>query len=151
MSLTAVCHRCGGAKPDAMAPCPDCGHVPLGDDRLLAWLFSDAHLSEDELAEAAARVSAGEHPDPGRARLNEARRALGAELPAARRGPPLRPGERAALLGANLLLTPLAGFAVWFGLRADRPAAARDALLLTIPVTVFTALVWAGVVAWRLV
>ena len=43
-------------------PCPDCHHTPRADDRAIAWLFSNAHLSQEELAEAAKRIQAGEQP-----------------------------------------------------------------------------------------
>jgi hypothetical protein len=47
-----------------------------------------------------------------------------------------------ALGVANLLLTPLAGLAIWWGLRGERPGAARQALQITIPIGVATTLAW---------
>lgn len=140
----AICARCGGVKGGAFAACPDCGFTPGAAERPLAWLLSAAWLDPEELAEAARRISEGQRPDPGRALLDTARAAIGAS--ARSLGPGLEWRQRAALLAANLLLTPLAGYAVWFGLRESRPAAARDALALTLPVTLLLGLLWLAVV-----
>ncbi len=147
MSGGAVCVRCGGRREDAFAACPDCGFAPSADERPLSWLFSAAWLDDEELAEAARRITLGQRPDPSRRALLEARAALaGAPV---HLGPPLAIRERVALLLANVLLTPLAGYAVWIGLREERPAAARDALVLTVPITALLALLWFSVVFLR--
>lgn len=146
----AVCHRCGGAKGGALDACPDCGTTPVGRDRLVAWLFSDAWLNEDERAEAARRVLAGEQPDPGRAQLAEARRALLGEGRHPTMGAPLTRAQAAGLLAVNLLFTPLAGLAVWLGKRSESPRAARQALWLTAPVMALSAAVWLTMLATRL-
>lgn len=138
---SAVCHRCGGAKPGPLDPCSDCGFAPTGQDRAIAWLFSDAWLNEEERAEATQRVLAGERPDPSRALLKEARRALGGDAHGAQ-GAPLSRGQIALLLAANVLLTPMAGLAVWLGTRAERPRAARQAIWMTAPVAALGALAW---------
>lgn len=146
----AVCHRCGGAKAGALDACADCGFTPAGRDRLVAWLFSDAWLDEAERAEAARRVLAGEQPDPSRAQLAAARRAVEGDLRHPAQGAPLTTGQSAALLAANLLLTPLAGLAVWMGKRAESPRAARQALWLTAPVIALGAAVWVALLSARL-
>jgi hypothetical protein len=59
-----------------------------------------------------------------------------------------------ALLGlsaANLLLTPLAGMAIWHGLRDDRPVAARQSLQITLPVAVGLTLFWMSLLLNQLV
>ncbi len=124
--------------------CKSCGFVPVGPDRLVAWLFSREHLSDEELQHAAVRVRRGDRPDPSRALQEHAREAMGAQpLPLtdeARR--PLTPASLLALSAANLLLTPLAGIAVWVGLRDGRPRAARQALLFTLPVLCLLSVAW---------
>jgi hypothetical protein len=147
--VTAVCHRCGGEKPDGLSPCEACGFHPRGPERAVAWLFSDAHLDPEELREAGLRIQAGGRPDPSRALLRVAERALGQASPAEQEaGPRLSAREATLLLMGDLVLTPFIGLAVWFGLRERRPRAARDALLLTVPIAVISALIGLG--AWTL-
>lgn len=148
-----MCHRCGGLKGGPLVPCKACGYAPSGEDRQVAWLFSEHHLSSDELAFAAVRVRKGDRPDPASTLKEVAREAMGA-LPA-----PLPVGAREplgaqAILGltaANLLFTPLTGVAVWLGLRDQRPAAARQALLFTMPVALGVGVLWAAVLVAGLV
>lgn len=140
--MSAVCHRCGGAKDQPLGACPDCGFVPAGQDRLVAWLFGDGWLNEEERGEASRRLLAGERPDPSRALLQRARRALGGELEAGAGGEPLGRGPLLGLLLANVLLTPLAGVAVWLGMRSSSPRAARQVLWITAPVLGLGAALW---------
>lgn len=140
--MSAVCHRCGGDKHGPFVPCKACGFTPLREDRLVAWLFSLHHLDAAELTDAADRIRGGDRPDPSRTLREVARVGMGA-LPLsniARKPLPLR--TLLLLSSANVLLTPLAGFAVWFGMREDRPVAAAQALRITIPVTAVLALLW---------
>jgi hypothetical protein len=145
-TVPAICHRCGGAKKGPLVPCKACGYTPAGDDRAVAWLFSGHHLDEPELTEAARRVRAGEQPEPSRALRELARASMGA-VPLdddARR--PLSTAQLLALVVTDVVLTPLAGYAVWFGLRENRPVAARQALLVTVPVTLVFTVLWGLVV-----
>ena len=144
--VPAVCHRCGGSKKAPLVPCKSCGFTPTGSERPLAWLFSEHHLEPDELEEAADRIRAGERPDPSRALQAQARAGMGAAPLTETRGVPLPPGSLLLLGIGNLLLTPLAGYAVWFGLREERPVAARQALAVTIPVSAALALAWVTLV-----
>lgn len=134
-----------------MVPCKACGFVPVGPERAVAWLFSREHLSEAELEHAAARVRQGDRPEPSRALQDQARAAMGAtRLPLSDAGQrPLTPRTLVALSAANLLLTPLAGIAVWVGLRDGRPRAARQALLVTLPVLSVLAVAWVLVGLFR--
>ena len=144
--VPAVCHRCGGAKKAPLVPCKECGFTPTGPERALAWLFSEHHLDAGELEEAARRVRTGERPDPSRALQADARAAMGA-APLTDRGARPLPPRTLLLVGlGNLLLTPLAGYAIWFGLREPRPVAARQALSVTIPVSTALALAWLAMV-----
>ncbi len=144
MSERAVCARCGGLRPDLRAACPDCGHAPDASELPLAWLLSERWLGEAELLETARRISAGQRPDPDPRLLAKARAAL--DEARVGQGPGLGNGGRAAVLLGDVLLTPLIGYALWFGLRQERPVAAREALLLTLPVTLALGLAWLGVV-----
>jgi hypothetical protein len=148
--MTAICHRCGSKKSGPFVPCKACSHVPQGADRNVAWLFSEAHLSENELKSAALRVQRGERPDPSLALQDLARDTMGA---APRTDAGQTPLPTPALLGiasANLLLSPMAGFAVWFGYRSERPVAAAQALRITIPIAIALAALWVGMVGLRL-
>lgn len=140
--VAAVCHRCGGDKSGPLVPCKGCGYVPQGEERATAWLFSANHLDEDELAHAADRIRGGERPDPPVSLAQAARVAMGAQpLSDAARQP--MPNSSLALIGVGaLVLTPLVGWAVWFGLRQERPVAAGQALRLTVPITLAMALFW---------
>ena len=138
--MNAACHRCGARKPEAGDPCADCGYLPEGDERALAWLFSRAHLDEAELAEASRRVREGERPEPGRALIAEARRALGGS-PGDPEDTLSRPAQLALGVG-SVLLTPLLGLAIWFGLRPTRPAAARLALRVTASASLAFVAMW---------
>ena len=140
--LPAVCHRCGGDKLGALVPCKTCGYVPSGADRSVAWLFSEHYLSGPELVAAAERVRAGERPEPSRALREHARQAMGAAPTVELAAQPLSSQQKVLIFLANFLLTTLAGYAVWFGLRESRPKAAREALVLTIPLSVIFSVLW---------
>ena len=85
--MKAVCQACGVGKTGPFVPCRTCGHVPVADERPMAWLLSDHHLSLEEMEEAARRLRAGEILDPGpelvRVAVQEMRRAM----PSGRRMP----------------------------------------------------------------
>jgi hypothetical protein len=135
-TVAAVCHRCGAEKRGPLVPCKSCVFTPLGEDRAVAWLFSSHHLDADELIEVARRVSLGERPEPSRALRDLAREAMGAAPIGTDHRKPLTHSQVAWLVAGNLLLTPLVGLSVWFGLGADRPIAARQALRWTLPMMV---------------
>ncbi len=100
-------------------------------DRALAWLFSSFHLDADELKQAAQRIRTGETPDPGSILLAQASQQIH------HRGhTDLRPLASKTLIGigvGSLFHTPLMGFAVWWGLRNDRPVAAGQVIRITTP------------------
>ncbi|MEL6343562.1 MAG: hypothetical protein AAFV53_10535 [Myxococcota bacterium] len=144
----AICHRCGGPKKGPFVPCKVCTFTPIGEQRAVAWLFSDEYLSEEEMAEARDRIRAGERPDPSRALQEMARTAMGARPLSNDQLRPMTNTQLASLVLANLLLTPLAGLAVWYGYRERRPVAARQAGWATVPVALSLAVAW-GVVLIR--
>ena len=74
--VKAVCHRCGGPKKGPFVPCKNCGFVPLGEDRPIAWLFGLDYLTEDEMTEAGRRIQGGEVPDPSAALREQAREGM---------------------------------------------------------------------------
>jgi hypothetical protein len=140
--MRAACHACGSIKKVPLIPCKACGFIPSGSARATAWLFSLEYLSKEELAEAAGRVRAGQRAEASQALLFTAKKAMGA-LPFERdTDRPLTTGEQWALALTNLLLTPLAGLALWHGLRASRPQAARQSLRLTWPIALALCLMW---------
>ena len=146
--MKAVCHRCGGIKAGPFLPCPDCLHTPRDDDRALAWLFSSAHLSADELALAAHRIQAGEQPEPPPRLIEHAKANIASGR--AGGGTPLSQRQVLALGVGSLVLTPLVGLSVWWGFRTVRPVAARQALRITVPIGAVMGALWLSVIALRL-
>jgi hypothetical protein len=141
LSDPAVCGACGAGKDLPLARCGACGFTPSGPGRLVAICLSDRVLSPEALAQAAARIRLGEPPNPSAALLERARRVLSpsAEPVAAFTG-----WQLALLLAGNVLLTPLLGWAAWLRLR-DRPGeGARQALIVTVPVSLALAGAWLG-------
>jgi len=143
--LRAACVRCGTLREGLRATCPQCGLRPEGEGVLVAWLLSAGHLSDAQLTAAAARVAGGEVLRPSHAMLAVARRALGVDFTS---DPGLTPGQRALVLGASVVLTPLVGGTLWAWWRRQRPRAALQALLLSAPVSLIT-LVVVAVLALR--
>lgn len=144
--VAAVCIRCGARKDLPLGRCPACRHLPEAAERELSVLASARVLGPAELAEVEARIRRGERLNPSAAVRAKARAVLAgaAEAPAA-----LAPGQMAALLAANVLLTPLLGLAVWFRWRTRPGPGAKQALWVTIPVSVALAAAWIGWIAWR--
>ena len=141
-AVAAICHRCAGPKKGPFVPCKNCGFVPTGEHRHIAWLFSREHLDESELQEAAARILAGSLLEPPKALLEHARESMGAKPLDQDALRPLSSTQMLALAVADVVLTPLLGFAIWFGLRDERPVAARQSLRITLPVSVGLGIVW---------
>ncbi len=147
--MRAICVRCGAFKPRALAPCPDCGYRPEGGDRPLSYLLSSHHLSEPELERAADRLRAGEAAAPPRDLLEIARTELTATqapLEDEDRDRGLSREEKFLLLLGDLLLSPLIGLVAWWGWRAERPAASRQALGITAPVAALLSALWVRLV-----
>ena len=147
--MRAVCLRCGGDKPRAMAACPTCEHVPEGEERALSYLLSSHHLDEDELDDAAARVRAGDRPTPTGELMDVATAVLTASQPAGEdalpHDPGMEPDEKIFVLASSVLLTPLMALAAWYGWREQRPRAAKEALHVFWPVGVLSLALWVGV------
>jgi hypothetical protein len=143
---SAVCHRCGADKAGPFVPCKACGFTPTGDDRAIAWLFSTHHLTEAELEVARARVLNGVRPDPSKALKDAARDQMGAAPLDEEARRPFPPSTLALLALVDVVLTPLAGYAVWLGLRTKRPRAAKQALFVTLPISIVLLVLWMGAV-----
>lgn len=128
----AICPACGAEKDLPLGRCLGCGQIPVGEGRLLAVLCSSRVLREEELLAVQGRIRRGEPLRPTRALLERA----GAVLSGRVEQPARLTGAQLAALGvANLLLTPALGYAVWWRWR-DRPGpGARQALLVTVPVS----------------
>jgi hypothetical protein len=148
--MNAICHRCGSIKAGAFLSCSDCDYAPRGTDRTVAWLFSSSHLNEEELKLAANRVRGGELPEPSVALRSHARARMGRPKAAEHTDTPLESLEMVAIALANLLLTPLAGFALWWGLKPSRPTAAHQILRVTVPICALLGLGWSALVINRL-
>ena len=119
-------------------------------DRPIAWLFSSEHLSPSELEEASERIKNGEQPEPPDKLLQLAREAIRKNVI---RQTTDRPLNRPVLLGIAtlcLLMTPLAGFAYWWGFRSERPRAAKQVLWVTWPIATLFLLLWSGLIGHRL-
>ena len=63
---------------------------------------------------------------------------------------PLHRGEVLGIAAMCLFLTPLAGFAYWWGFRAERPRAAKQVLWVTWPLTGAFTLLWSSIIVFRL-
>lgn len=116
----------------------------------MAWLFSRAWLDEDELEAAARRVRSGEQPDVPRHLIVHARTSMGA-ISTDQSQHPLTLWQLLGIATANLLLTPLTGMAVWYGLREDRPMAARQSLRVTLPIALGLAVFWMSLLLGQLI
>lgn len=142
--MSAVCGRCGAFKDLPMQPCPACGHRPRGEERVLAYLLSSHHLTDEELEDASIRIVSGEALDPPPELIERARSAIS---PTARELPE-DPDEElplsrvVGLIAANVVFSPLVGFVAWWSWRHRHPAQARQALQATIPVAVIGAITW---------
>jgi hypothetical protein len=148
--MNSICHRCGGKKAGAFLPCPGCQYTPKATDRTVAWLFSSEHLSVEELEEAAQRLRRGEQPDPSEGLLASAQAKI--KTIAQRQATDIRisPGPLVGIGLMSLVLTPLAGFALWWGYRTERPTAAGQVLRITWPITIALSCLWVGIIAIRL-
>ena len=133
--IRALCLLCGARKETVESTCGECGHAFREDESDLAHLFSSAHLSQEELEAASARMASGERPQP-LSRPESVNRDPGAS----RR-------ELGVLLLACLLLTPLYGLVVAWGWRDSRPRACRHALVVALSTGGVLMSLWA--VAYR--
>lgn len=148
--MKSICHRCGGKKAGAFLPCPGCSYTPKATDRAVAWLFSSDHLSGQELEEAAARIQQGEQPDPAERLLVKAREQIRLSAQKQATDQALTSRSLAGIGLMSLLLTPMAGFALWWGYRVERPTAASQILRITWPIAIALSILWLGVVTVRL-
>ena len=126
----ALCPRCGEDRDDYRDICPACGHRPIDEGLLVAWLLSDHHLADHQLDQAANRIRDGHPIRPSDRQIRIARRALGRTFSS---DPGLSVNERLLLLGCSLLLTPLPAwvcFGWWFN---ARPRAAWQSFGIAIP------------------
>lgn len=85
--MKAICQRCGADKPGPLVPCRACTHVPLGEERTVAWLLSEHHLSPAQLAQASRRIRAGHRLAPREDLLAKAHAGLQEAIPGRRRRP----------------------------------------------------------------
>lgn len=129
----AICVRCGGERRDFDQICPSCGHVPMAEGRLVAWLLSSENLGVDELRAVQARIRAGEVIRPSARMLDKARRSLGQSFGT---DAGMSTWQRLGLLATSVFLTPLVGWVLFVWWWKVRPRAAIQALALSLPATV---------------
>ena len=128
--IQALCLLCGSPKETVESTCEACGHVFREDEAELALLFSSAHLSQEELINASARIASGERP------VSKSRpQSLLAD-------PGVSRWECAALLLGCLLLTPLYGLVMSWGWRKIRPRASKQALVVAVAVATVLGSFW---------
>ena len=119
-------------------------------DRPLAWLFSKDHLNDRELREAQQRIRAGETPDPSEKLLTMAREKIRKRTREKAIDIPMTPTSLAGIAGLAIVLTPLSGFAFWWGFRHERPTAAAQILKITWPICILFLILWLTVIGSRL-
>ncbi len=136
--MAAICLCCGFEKSEPLQACPSCSFEPVGRDRAISWLCSDAHLSPAELVETAGRISAGEPPNPASSLIHRANIAIGLS--------PEKKNMPIWVLGlGNLLLTPLFGFAIWLDCRHQNYKYASYVARTTIICATFSSFVFVSV------
>jgi hypothetical protein len=140
----AVCIRCGSAKDLPLGRCPACAHLPVGQERELSLICSTRVLDPAALVQAQLRIQAGEPLQPSAELLARARAVFAGAAPAP---VTLSRGQLVALALADVLLTPMIGYAVWFRYRTRPGPAARQVLRVTLPIS---ALLFVVVIGWRL-
>lgn len=143
----ALCPRCGTDRSDYPDICSSCGHRPIDEGLLIAWLLSSHHLRESQLDAAAARIRDGHPIRPSDRQIKVARRALGRTF---RTDPGLPLSTRLLLLGCSLLLTPLPAWVCFGWWLSARPRAAWQSFGIALPGTIiYGALgVWLALRPW---
>lgn len=136
--MVAICHRCGEEKSNFSLVCARCGHRPVDDGLLVAWLLSTNHLSAEELPMIAQRIRDGKTIRPSEKQLRVARRALGRSFAS---DPGLSGNQRLVMLGLSFVATPLPAWVCFFWWITTRPRAAWQSFSVALPATlVFTAI-----------
>lgn len=138
MAGEAVCARCGAEKDLPLARCT-CGHVPVGEERVLAIVCSNRILDAAGLREATMRIRSGETVNPSAALLERARAILAGRV---EKAVALSPARQVGLVALNVLLTPAIGWAVWFRWRARPGPGGRQALAATLPISLAFGAAW---------
>ena len=141
MSGRAICARCAAEREDWRAICPACGHRPVGEGLLVAWLLSDSNLDTAALAEAAGRIRSGQGVRPSQDMLDRARKALGASFSS---DPGLGRWGILGLTALGLVATPLPGLVLWAWWLRSRPRSAWQALVASVPGAIFGFMVGIG-------
>lgn len=145
-SPDAICQACAAPKELPLARCGSCGFHPTGEAQEIALLCSTRLLTPEQLADVADRLARGEPLNPSPQLRARARALLHGKAEEVERQ--LTGRELVALTVGNVLLTPLLGYAVWFRLRERPGIAARQALFVTLPVSVVLAAAWILLVRW---
>ncbi|MFN7147742.1 MAG: hypothetical protein ACK4YP_28490 [Myxococcota bacterium] len=143
MADLVVCARCGAEKDLALGRCAGCGHLPAGEEREVAMVCSTRVLDIDALRAAQERIRRGEPVRPTAALRARARDVLSGAVSRATR---FDARQIFGIVVANVLLTPLVGYALWWRYRDDAGPAARQALFATVPVSLALLV---ALIGWR--
>lgn len=98
--------------------------MPAENERIIAWLLSDAYLNEEEMNKTQKRLLLGEVLEPTEGARRIAQRALGLYVETDRY-------TYLELFGLGILcclFTPVFGFALWAFKRMERPLKAKQLL-----------------------
>lgn len=128
MSPRAVCHWCAEEKTRSFVVCRSCGEMPSEEQRIVAWLLSDAYLTETELSEAQERLKKGHQLAPTEGARRIAQRALGLNIEADR----YTMTQSMGLLLLCIIFSSVLGIGLWWSKRLYRPIKARQLIGISI-------------------
>ncbi len=143
LASPAICMRCGKGKHTPFARCSACSHLPMGEEREVALLCSSRYLNPAQRLMLQERIRRGENINPGpEARADARARLESGEPQDSLEHSGLSRDQLLWLALANLLLTPMIGYAIWF--RAHGGPAGTQALLVTVPMSLVLGALIAG-------
>ena len=128
MSIRAICHWCAAEKSRAFVLCRKCGEMPAEEVRVLAWLLSDAYLSETELLETQQRLRKGDVLAPTERARRIAQRALGLNV----ESDSYTQLQLCGILILSTFCSSVFALGLWWSKRHHRPLKARQLLWIAV-------------------
>ena len=128
MSIRALCHWCAAEKSRAFVQCRICGEMPSEVDRIMAWLLSDAYLTDDDLVETQKRLRMGHVLAPTEHARRIAQRALGLHVETDNYNWP-------QLIGISclaILFSSIFPLGLWWTKSSHRPLKAKQLLCIAL-------------------